>query len=72
MVRRRSAPEDVRTGKGQAAFVALRYSHDMFSGCQYQASATAGIGYNTQHNSKPPAGLKKLDSLETINVVYSF
>jgi hypothetical protein len=121
------------------AFGALRYSHDMFSGFQYQASATAGIGYklidtdatklnlqavitaglmysqaltstmtlsdkfmvesgssdtlltntlaltvkmstklalslgyNTQDNSKPPAGLKKLDSLETFNLVYSF
>lgn len=26
-------------------FGALRYQHDMFSGFQYQASATAGIGY---------------------------
>src|SRR5579871_5376476 len=31
-----------------------------------------GIGYNLQDNSNPPAGLKKLDSTETVNLVYSF
>jgi putative salt-induced outer membrane protein len=30
------------------------------------------LGYNIQNNSNPPAGLKKLDSLETVNLVYSF
>jgi putative salt-induced outer membrane protein len=30
------------------------------------------LGYNIQDNTKPPAGLKKLDSLETVNLVYSF
>jgi putative salt-induced outer membrane protein len=30
------------------------------------------LGYNIQNNSSPPAGLKKLDSLETVNLVYSF
>jgi len=30
------------------------------------------VGYNVQNNSNPPAGLKKLDSLETLNLVYSF
>jgi putative salt-induced outer membrane protein len=30
------------------------------------------VGYNVENNSNPPAGLKKLDSLETLNLVYSF
>jgi putative salt-induced outer membrane protein len=30
------------------------------------------VGYNIQNNSNPPPGLKKLDSLETVNLVYSF
>jgi putative salt-induced outer membrane protein len=30
------------------------------------------VGYNIQDNTKPPANLKKLDTLETINLVYSF
>lgn len=30
------------------------------------------VGYNLQNNSKPPAGLKKLDSTETINLVFGF
>lgn len=30
------------------------------------------VGYNVQHNTKPPAGLKKLDTLQTINLVYAF
>jgi len=30
------------------------------------------VGYSIQDNTKPPAGLKKLDSLETVNLVYSF
>ena len=30
------------------------------------------LGYATENNSKPPAGLKKLDTLETVNLVYSF
>ena len=30
------------------------------------------LGYNIQDNSKPPSGLKKLDTLETVNLVYSF
>ncbi len=30
------------------------------------------VGYTLQNNSKPPAGLKKLDAMETINLVYAF
>jgi putative salt-induced outer membrane protein len=30
------------------------------------------LGYTLQDNTKPPAGLKKLDTVETINLVYSF
>ena len=30
------------------------------------------LGYNIQNNSNPPAGLKKLDTLETVNLVYAF
>jgi len=30
------------------------------------------VGYNIQDNTKPPASLKKLDTLETVNLVYSF
>ena len=29
-------------------------------------------GYSLQDNSKPPAGLKRVDTLETLNLVYSF
>jgi putative salt-induced outer membrane protein YdiY len=30
------------------------------------------VGYSVQDNTKPPGGLKKLDTLETVNLVYSF
>lgn len=30
------------------------------------------VGYAIQDNSKPPEGAKKLDTLETVNIVYSF
>jgi putative salt-induced outer membrane protein len=30
------------------------------------------LGYNVQDNTSPPPGLKKVDSLETVNLVYSF
>jgi putative salt-induced outer membrane protein len=30
------------------------------------------VGYAIQDNTKPPAGLKKLDTLETVNLLYSF
>jgi putative salt-induced outer membrane protein len=30
------------------------------------------VGYNIQDNTSPPGGVKKLDELETINLVYSF
>ena len=30
------------------------------------------VGYAVQDNSSPPAGLKKIDTLETVNLVYSF
>jgi putative salt-induced outer membrane protein len=30
------------------------------------------VGYNVQDNTSPPAGLKKVDSLQTVNLVYSF
>lgn len=31
-----------------------------------------GLGYNLQDNTNPPAGLKKVDSTETVNLVYAF
>ena len=30
------------------------------------------VGYSIEENTKPPAGLKKLDTIETINLVYGF
>lgn len=30
------------------------------------------LGYNVQDNTSPPPGLKKVDTLETVNLVYSF
>jgi putative salt-induced outer membrane protein YdiY len=30
------------------------------------------LGYSLQDNTKPPAGLKKIDSVETANVVFAF
>jgi putative salt-induced outer membrane protein len=30
------------------------------------------LGYNLQDNTKPPAGLKKLDTSETVNLVFAF
>jgi putative salt-induced outer membrane protein len=30
------------------------------------------VGYALQDNTKPPAGLKRIDTLETLNLVYSF
>ena len=30
------------------------------------------IGYSLQDNTKPPDGLKKVDSVETVNLVFSF
>lgn len=30
------------------------------------------LGYGVQNNSNPPAGLKKLDRVETVNLVYAF
>jgi putative salt-induced outer membrane protein len=30
------------------------------------------LGYAIEDNTKPPVGLKKLDTLETVNLVYSF
>lgn len=30
------------------------------------------LGYSLQENTRPPVGLKKLDALETVNLVYSF
>jgi len=30
------------------------------------------VGYALQDNSSPPAGLKKIDTLQTVNLVYSF
>ncbi len=30
------------------------------------------VGYALQDNSSPPSGLKKVDTLETVNLVYSF
>jgi putative salt-induced outer membrane protein YdiY len=30
------------------------------------------VGYTTIDNTKPPAGLKRIDTLETVNLVYAF
>jgi len=30
------------------------------------------VGYSIENNSKPPAGLKKLDTTETVNLVFGF
>jgi putative salt-induced outer membrane protein YdiY len=30
------------------------------------------LGYNLQDNNKPPLGLKKLDTVETVNLLYAF
>lgn len=30
------------------------------------------LGYNVQDNTSPPPGLKKIDTLETVNLVYAF
>jgi putative salt-induced outer membrane protein YdiY len=30
------------------------------------------VGYTVQDNTAPPAGLKKVDTLETLNLVYAF
>jgi len=30
------------------------------------------VGINLQENTKPPAGLKKVDTTETVNLVYAF
>ncbi len=30
------------------------------------------LGYNIQDNTRPPAGIKSLDTVETVNLVYSF
>lgn len=30
------------------------------------------VGYGLQDNTNPPAGLKKLDAVETVNLVYAF
>jgi putative salt-induced outer membrane protein len=30
------------------------------------------VGYNVQDNNDPPGGVKKLDTLETLNLVYAF
>ncbi|MDE2304709.1 MAG: DUF481 domain-containing protein [Gammaproteobacteria bacterium] len=36
------------------------------------AKLALSLGYNVQDNTKPPAGLRKIDTLETVNLVYSF
>jgi putative salt-induced outer membrane protein len=36
------------------------------------SSIALSIGYKLQDNTNPPAGLRRLDSLETVNLVYSF
>ncbi len=30
------------------------------------------VGYAVTDNTKPPAGLKRIDALETVNLVYAF
>ncbi|HWG70678.1 MAG TPA: DUF481 domain-containing protein [Steroidobacteraceae bacterium] len=30
------------------------------------------LGYGLQDNTKPPAGLKKIDTVETVNLVFAF
>jgi len=36
------------------------------------AKLALSVGYALQDNTNPPAGLQKLDRLETLNLVYSF
>jgi len=69
-------------------FGGLRYEDDRFSGFDYQASVTSGIGRNfidtdatkfsgqagigVRYNSDPPLGLKTTDTITTLNLVYGF
>jgi len=52
--------------KNLFAFGGLRYQHDMFSGFQYQASGTAGLGYkivdteNTKLSAQAGVGYRRL------------
>ena len=39
---------------------------------QWQTDYALSVGYSIQNNSKPPEGLRKLDSIETVNLVYAF
>ncbi len=36
------------------------------------AKLALSVGYSIQDNTKPPPGLKKLDTLETVNLVFAF
>ncbi len=36
------------------------------------AKLALSVGYTVTDNSKPPEGLKKIDTLETVNLVYAF
>jgi putative salt-induced outer membrane protein len=36
------------------------------------AKLALSVGYTVTDNSKPPAGLKRIDTLETVNLVYAF
>jgi putative salt-induced outer membrane protein len=37
---------------------------------QMSEKLALSVGYRLQYNTKPPAGLKKLDSVETVNLVF--
>jgi len=41
-------------------------------GVKISTKLALSVGYSIQDNTKPPAPLKKLDTLETVNLVYSF
>jgi putative salt-induced outer membrane protein len=41
-------------------------------GVKISTKLALSVGYTVQNNSKPPAGLKRTDTLETVNLVYAF
>ncbi len=47
-------------------------SNDLALAVKISAKLALSLGYNLQDNSNPPPGAKRLDSLETVNLVYAF
>lgn len=57
----------VETGSGNTLFT------DTFAlTVKVSTKLALSLGYNLQDNTNPPAGLKKVDSTETVNLVYAF